>query len=137
MRRPFLVFGSIAAVVSGCAQPAGLSPSLCQIAATPHAFRGDTLTVEGVLLVSYHGSVIRDPACEAGVRIEWRGRGGGLAKLDDVVERELGLPPVARTVRIRVTGELRRATTPDMLGLRGWVIDLHSAEVLSDRTTTS
>ena len=137
MRRILLSLGSIAATLSGCAQPAGASPSLCQLAETPHVFHGKTLTVEGVLLISRHGSAITDATCEAGVAIQWRGNERRLAELNDVVERDLTLSGVPRTVRIRVTGEMKRATTPDWVGLRGWFLDLNSADVLSDRAAAS
>lgn len=133
MGRFLLAFGGIAATLGGCAPPGGAQPSLCEIAATPQAFRGRSLTAEGVLLVSRHGSMITDAACEAGVAIQWRGGQGGLATLNDVVERELALPAVSRTVRLRVTGEMKQAATPDRTGAPGWFLDLRSADILSDR----
>jgi hypothetical protein len=114
-----------------CAPAPRFATSICQVAAAPHAFRGRTLTVEGVLLASRHGIVITDPVCEAGVAIEWRGDAPGLRDLDDLVERALSYPPVRRTVRIRVTGEMKRESNRNWVGLQGWFLDLSSAEVLS------
>lgn len=137
MKLLLLALGSFAAMAGSCAQPAGGSPSLCRIAESPHAFRGMALTVEGLLLVSRHGSVLTDAGCERGVAIQWRRSEGGLAKLDDVVERELAPEAVPRAVRIRVTGEMKQARTPDWIGLQGWYIDLNGADVLSDSAATS
>lgn len=66
------LFTCVAAAVS-CAAPLPERPTLCQVATAQQDYVGRELTVEGYLLLSFHGNAIVDPGCRgAGVDIRWQ-----------------------------------------------------------------
>ena len=108
-------------------------PTLCQLAAAREAYAGRTLTVEGYLLVSYHGSAIIDPRCGHGVGIKWsRADGPRLQPLTDIADRMRNLEPGPWLVRIRITGVMQQDEHEGFAG-RPWQVRLDAAEVLSAR----
>ena len=125
---PFSLLGIGAAVVA-CSSASSANPTLCELAQNREAYAGRTLTVEGRLLVSRHGSAIEDPRCDDGIRMEWfEGEAPGFRELNAVAEH-------AQTERLevilRVTGVMMRAGRSELVNEPYWYLRLRTAQVLS------
>ena len=125
MNRLLRLLGLACALV-GCSSATTEDPTLCELSVNRGAYAGRTVTVEGLLLVSRHGSLLEDVNCDGGIPIEWY-EGDGLHELDAAVGRDLNQPP--RT-KVRVTGEMRRAARSAFLNEPYWYLRLQSADVL-------
>jgi hypothetical protein len=124
--RSFILFVPL---LASCAPAPVGAPTLCQLAEAREDYVGQTVTVEGFLLVSDHGSVVTDPRCGYGMGIT--GEHGDLLRMKglDAVAKQLTEEPIM--VRVRVTGEVRQDRAESMIGGKGWHLDLVAADVLS------
>ena len=126
MKLPILPVLGLTSAFVGCSALESKNPTLCELAAKRSAYAGRTLTVEGMLFITRHGSMVVDPGCDQGVPIEWY-EDDGLHELSEIAERAQAKP---RTIRVRVTGEMQRASRSQFLNEPYWYLRLRSAQVL-------
>ena len=105
------------------------NPTLCELAADMDSFANRTVTVEGTLLVSKHGSAVTDASCGKGIAISWNAPNEALRELNDAVDRAQDLPD-RQLPKVRVTGQMRRVPRSPMLDEPYWELRLSSAQVL-------
>lgn len=122
----------VALALVACSRQAPVEwPTLCQLGEAREAYAGRTLTVEGYLLVSAHGSVVTDPRCGYGIGVTWTaGTSPQLRAFDALAGRMLALEPWI--ARVRVTGVMRQDEHGEFAG-RAWRLRLTAAEILSQR----
>ena len=106
------------------------NPALCDLAQHRQTYAGRTVTVEGVLIVSAHGSVVTDPQCGAGIGIRWFRQDPSMRQLHSVAMQSLAKTML---VRVRLTGRIRLADRPSIINERAWELDLIKAHVLEAR----
>lgn len=111
----------------GCVSPKR-DPTLCELSANREAYAGRAVTVEGILFVAYHGSVIVDPRCGLGIGISWFEADLPWMREFDALTKRSGDEPLMATVR--VTGIIERGKDTDLVGGRPWYLDLAKADVL-------
>jgi hypothetical protein len=109
-------------------QPPVTNPSLCQLSNNRAAYADSVLTVEGELLVTIHGSTIEDRSCNGGIPIRWNERQRPALREFNAVARGAGFD---ETIRVRVTGEIRRAERSEFVDDPYWYLDLRTAEIRS------
>ena len=114
--------------MGACSSGAADPPNLCQVAERTYAYAGRTLSLEGFLRVSWHGSSLNDPGCGRGMAVSWSDDVPAFRELDAVADRAVW---DTLMVKIRVTGQVRREQERERLGLRVWQLDIATAEVLS------
>ena len=116
-----------------------VNPALCELAAHRETYANQAVTVEGVLLVTRHGTVISDPQCGAGIAISWRKQDRNLRQLSAMATRSLAKTML---VRVRVGGKVKEVDHFGMVTGGAWIIDLFDARILeaypiSDRDQAS
>lgn len=126
-----LIVGAVPAL-HACSASSPAQLSLCEVAANRPSYAGKTLTVEGSLLASKHGSAVVDLTCDKGIPIKWESDEPQLRELTAVGERSLAEP---MTVTIRVTGKMKRAPRSAMLNEPYWYLALNGAQVLKAEPT--
>jgi hypothetical protein len=110
-----------------CAAPLPGRPTLCQVATAQQDYVGRELTVEGYLLLSFHGNAIVDPGCRgAGVDIRWQSDRPQLRAF--ISARQIGSIE-SWVVRVRATGVLVRGEEIGEYAPR-FSLRLNTAEVL-------
>jgi len=111
-----------------CGLPSKPNPALCELAPNREEYAGQKVTVEGILLVSYHGSVVVEPRCDMGIGIEWFDDDlPWMREFDAIAERSQTETMMAR---VRATGIVKQKPHPDMTGGRPWYLDLTAAKVV-------
>jgi hypothetical protein len=104
---------------------------LCQLAENREAYAGESVTIEGYLLASQHGTVVSDPQCGYGIGLSWfEDDLPRLKKLESAAHRAKDGNVMAR---VRVTGEIKRDAIPGMAGEKAWRLDVAAADVLAER----
>lgn len=127
VKRLHVVHIGLALALIGCVPPKP-NPSLCELAHNREAYAGRAVTVEGVLLVSRHGSVVIDPQCGWGIGISWYDDDvPWIREFDAMVARSFEQDMM---VRARVTGIVRRETQGSFGLPPAWIIKLAKADVL-------
>jgi hypothetical protein len=112
--------------LAGCSSVSS-NPTLCELAADRSAFANQTVTVEGTLLVSRHGSTIEDAACDNGIAIDWRGDNQGLREITEIVEGEV----VKRhTIKVRMTGQMKLVQRQAFINEPYWQLQVTSGQLL-------
>ena len=95
------------------------------------AYVGQSLTFEGYVLVSSHGSYMKDPRCGRGVALSWSyhdRRFGALNRVARPADSYLQM------VRIRATGEMKQDGHLGQREPRGWSLQLSAVQILSVRS---
>lgn len=133
MRRLQVVHLGLALALLGCVQSRP-NPTLCELTRNRDAYAGRAVTVEGVLLVSRHGSVLIDPQCGWGIGISWYEEDvPWMREFDAAVDRSFQQDMI---VRARVTGIVRREAH-GLFGLPpAWILRLAEADVLEARSVS-
>jgi hypothetical protein len=126
--RPVL-FGLTLTLI-GCAQPAP-NPTICQLARNRDLYAGQTVTVEGLLLVSHHGSALIGSDCGEGIGLSWFAEDvPGMRDFDAAAARSLQRRTL---VRARVTGKVKREEHGQFGLPPALTLSLASADVLEER----
>jgi hypothetical protein len=112
-----------------CGQTPDANPTLCQLAEAREKYARQTVTVEGYLLVSRHGSVLTDPSCGYGVGLTWYE--DDAVRLKDVAAVASRFSREPLMVRVKASGQMQQDATPNMVGTRSWNLAPATAEVLS------
>jgi hypothetical protein len=128
VRRLAPLLSIFAPTALACSSAADDAPTLCQVAEHTYAYAGRTLSLEGLLYVSRHGSSLSDPRCGRGLSLSWNDGVLALSEFDAVVDRSMWEPLI---VRVRVTGRIQREHERGWLGLRVWQFAIADAELLS------
>jgi hypothetical protein len=117
---------TVAFAFVGCSL-ADAKPTLCQLAANRSAYAGQTVTVEGLLLVGFHGSALEDPSCHTGVPIAWF-ESDGLTDLNTAAARARREP---LKIKVRVTGKMQQAPPHDLVNEPYWELRVRAARVIT------
>ena len=127
MRNVYLVHIAFMLAIVGCA-PSSPDPTLCELAHDRDVYAGRAVTVEGLLLVSRHGSVLVDPGCGSGIGISWFEEDvPQMREFDALAERSFQQDMM---VKARVTGRVVRGTAGSFGLPPVWILRLAKAEVL-------
>jgi hypothetical protein len=110
------------------------NPSLCELAQNRDAYGGRTVTVDGVLMVSFHGAVIVDPQCGLGIGITWFAEDvPQMREFASAAKRAMGQNMM---VRAHVTGVVQKEKRGSLGLPPAWTVRLTKADVLEARPVT-
>jgi hypothetical protein len=103
------------------------NPTLCELASSRGAFADQTVTVEGTLLVSKHGSTVEDASCDNGIPISWRDNSPALREIAEIAERGV----VERhTIKVRMTGKMKLVQGSASRNKPYWQLQVTSGQLL-------
>ena len=119
----------IVLMMCACAQTSVPQPSLCELSVNRENYAGRELVVTGQLLVSKHGSAVIDPLCDKGIPIEWHDSDLPKMRAFDEIAERVQLEPLS--VKVRVSGLVKRAPRSEFYDEPYWFLDLTSAQILS------
>jgi hypothetical protein len=125
MNTPLLCL-TLTAALQGCSS-ASSNPTLCDLASNRSAFADQTVTVEGTLLVSKHGSTVEDASCDNGIPISWRDDSPALREITEIAE---GGNVERHTVKVRMTGQMKRVQGSGFLNEPFWQLRVTSGQLL-------
>ena len=126
MKTPLLCCLTLIAALLGCS-PVSNNPTLCELASNRSAFADQTVTVEGTLLVSKHGTTVEDASCDNGIPISWRANSPALREITEIAERGI----VERhTVKVRMTGQMKLVQGSSFLNEPYWQLQVTSGQLL-------
>jgi hypothetical protein len=126
MKRTPLYCLGLAAALLGCSSVSS-TPTLCELAKNRSAYADQTVTVEGTLLVSRHGTNIEDESCDNGVSVNWRDDSPGLREITNIIEGEV----VERnSMRVRMTGQMKLVESSGLVKGPVWQLQVTNGQLL-------